>query len=116
MFANKTSAEHGKYYMFIAKTSNIFHCLVQKHDPKAVCRFLQRTSALILCFVKNYGKYMHNYSTMFSVWPNFVSEHLMFFPMFCHQTFVNAWSAILINHIFSCIPAEKSSHTVIDYS
>jgi len=25
-------------------------------------------------------------------WPNFVSEHLMFFPMFCHQTFVNAHS------------------------
>jgi len=55
MFANKTLAEHGKYYMFIAKTSNIFHCLVQKHDPNSM-----------QVFAENDGKYMHNYSTMFS--------------------------------------------------
>ena len=65
MFANKTSAEHGKYYLFIAKTMNIFHCLAQKHDPKTVCSFFAENiiSVTILCFVKNYGKYMHNYST-----------------------------------------------------
>ena len=44
MFANKTPAEHGKYYLFMAKT---FHYLVQKHDPKIVCRFSQRILALL---------------------------------------------------------------------
>jgi len=68
MFVNEIPAEHGKYYLFMTKTSNIFHCLVQKHDPKRVCSFFAEniSSVIILCFVENYGKYMYNYSTMLS--------------------------------------------------
>jgi hypothetical protein len=96
MFANKTTAEHGKYWLFIAKTGNIYCCSVQKHDPKTVCRFLLRTLGLLWLHVL--WRTTVNTCAMIlpclvqNNWPNFISEHSMFFPMFGHQTFVNACS------------------------
>src|SRR5882762_4070367 len=91
MFVHKTAAEYGKYFLFITKTGNTFCCLVQKHDPKTVYWFLQRTLGMVLDFVLNIHAIIllclrNNH------WPNFVSEHPMIFSMFFHQTFVNACS------------------------
>jgi len=106
MFANKTPTEHGEYYLFMAKTSNICHYLVQKHDQKTVCKFLQRPLSLSW-FCVLWRTMANTYTIILPClvpnnWPNFVSEHLMFLPMFCHQTFVNACSAwnhnISFNH------------------
>jgi len=50
-----------------------------------------------------YGEYMYNYLVQ-NNWPNFVSEHLMFLPMFCDQTFVNAYSAKCLVLLSKCSP------------
>jgi hypothetical protein len=78
MFVHKTAAEYGKYSLLITKTGNIFCCLIQKHDPKTVYWFLQRTLGLswfwvlsrvilnILAIILSCLRKNH--------WPNFVSD------------------------------------------
>ena len=112
MLVHKTTAEYRKYSLFITKTGNIFCCLVQKHDPKTVYWFLQRTLSLLWFWVL-WRVILNIHTNILSClrenhWPNFVSEHPMFLPMFCHQTFVNACSEkhVHLRHI-KLIPQER---------